>query len=78
MQTVIQEQDDSNKNIIYMNQRRYVRSIGSNKLYNNKAMVTNMKHKKVYWNGEKSNCNNNNKDLRMIKYIRKQKQSSKM
>ena len=76
MQTVIQEKDDSNKNIIYMNQRRYVRSSASNKLYNNKGMVNNIKYKKVYWNGKKSNYNN--KDLRMIKYIRKQKQSSKM
>ena len=77
MQTVIQEQDDLSKNIIYMNQRRYVRSSGSNKLYNNKGKVNNMKYKKVYWNGKKGNFNNN-KDLRIIKYIRKQKQSNKM
>lgn len=79
MQTVIQEQNDSNKNIIYMNQRRYVRSSGLNKLYNNKGMVNNMKYKKVYWKGKKGNFNNNNnKDLRIIKYIRKQKLSNKM
>jgi hypothetical protein len=80
MQTVIQEQNDSNKNIIYMNQRRYVRSSGLNKLYNNKGMVNNMKYKKVFWKGKKGNFNNNNnnKDLRIIKYIRKQKLSNKM
>jgi hypothetical protein len=79
MQTIIQEQNDSNKNIIYMNQRRYVRSSGLNKLYNNKGMVNNMKYKKVYWKGKKGNFNNNNnKDLRIIKYIRKQKLSNKM
>ena len=79
MQTIIKEHDDSGKNIEHMKRKRIIRAIRLKNLHKNKGVESNMKYKKVHWNGKKGKrvSSNNNKDLRIVKSIRRQKWGDK-